>query len=291
MTIPCAIFTPVFVEPKSPASAARPSLTVEIFPNGQLASHAAANAAASCLREILAQRGGARIMVGTGNSQLEMIRTLVRLPGIDWAKVEAFHLDEYVGLPATHPASFRRWIRQQFAEPARPRATHYLEGDTADLAGMMQAYSRRLLAEPIDLAFVGIGENGHIAFNDPPVADFNDPHVVKRVALDEACRRQQVGEGHFPNLESVPQEAISVTCSGLFRAARWICCVPDRRKARAVQGSLEGPLSTACPGSLVRTHPAAALYLDADSASLLSSATLEAHGRRPGQTTAAPAAS
>lgn len=290
LTILRASFTPVFVEPKSPASAARPSLTVDIFPSGQLASHAAAHAAAGCLREILAQRGGARIMVGTGNSQLEMIRTLVRLPGIAWGKVEAFHLDEYVGLPATHPASFRWWIRQQFAEPARPLATHYIEGDAADLEGMMQAYGRRLLAEPIDLAFVGIGENGHIAFNDPPVADFNDVHVVKRVALDEACRRQQVGEGHFPNLESVPREAVSVTCTGLFRAARWICCVPDRRKARAVQGSLEGPLSTACPGSLIRTHPAAALYLDAESASLLSADTLKTHCRRHDLNSGAPAA-
>lgn len=282
MTIPRATFTPVFVEPESPASAARRSLTVDIFPNGQLAAHAAANAAAGCLREILAQRGAARILVGTGNSQREMIRTLVRLPGIDWDKVVAFHLDEYVGLPADHPASFRRWIRQEFAEPARPQATHYIEGDAANLDDMMRDYSRRLLAGPIDLAFVGIGENGHIAFNDPHVADFNDVQVVKRVALDEACRRQQVGEGHFPNLETVPKEAVSVTCSGLFRAERWICCVPDRRKARAVQGSLEGPISPACPGSLARLHPSAALHLDADSASLLSTDTLKTHCRRHG---------
>ena len=156
-------------------------------------------------------------------------------------------LATYVGIPADHPSSFRYWIRHHFVNRVHPRSISYIEGDAPDLSLMLQEYSRQLLAGPMDLAFVGIGENGHIAFNDPDVADFADPEVVKRVALDEVCRRQQVGEGHFPDLESVPKEAVTVTCPGLFRARRWICCVPDRRKAEAVKGSLLQPGDTAVP--------------------------------------------
>ncbi len=209
-------------------------------------------------------------MVGTGNSQLAMIDFLSRESGIDWSQVEAFHLDEYVGLPADHPASFRHWIRTRFAEKIRPKVTHYIEGDAANIETMIGNYNQLLEAAPVDLAFVGIGENGHIAFNDPHIADFQDPELVKRVTLDAACRQQQVGEGHFPDLKDVPQDAVTVTCSGLFRAARWICCVPDRRKAAAVKASLEGPVETKCPGSLVQRHPSVAVYLDSASSSLLS---------------------
>ena len=154
---------------------------------------------------------------------------------------------------------------------------NYLAGDAADLNGEIERYSRLLLAAPIDLAFVGFGENGHIAFNDPPVADFNDPATVKKVVLDAACRQQQAGEGHFENFESVPKEALTVTCPGLFRAEAWICCVPDSRKAEAVRNALEGSISTGCPASIVRTHPNATVYLDPASAERLSgvSATKE----------------
>ena len=254
-------------------------LTIDIFGDKRLAAEAAAQAAAIALRVCIARQGHARIMVGTGNSQLDMIAFLARERDIDWSKVDAFHLDEYVGLPADHPSSFRYWIRHHFVQRVRPRSISYIEGDFSDLGSMIQAYGRQLLSAPIDIAFVGIGENGHIAFNDPHVADFKDPQVVKRVALDEACRRQQVGEGHFPDLDRVPKEAITVTCSGLFRAHRWICCVPDRRKAAAVKGSLEGPLSPQCPGSLVNQHPAAALFLDTDSASLLTPAFVRSRCR------------
>jgi glucosamine-6-phosphate deaminase len=133
----------------------------------------------------------------------------------------------------------------------------------------IQRYSKLLSEAPMDLAFVGIGENGHIAFNDPPVADFNDPAIVKRVTLDYACRKQQAGEGHFPDIESVPKEALTVTCPGLFSALAWVCAVPESRKAEAVRNALEGPISTACPASLVRRHPHAHLFLDRDSAALL----------------------
>jgi glucosamine-6-phosphate deaminase len=247
-------------------------LRVRIFGDKAAAGRAAAADAAGVIAAAIQSRGQARIMVGTGNSQIDLIDALVREPGVDWTKVEGFHLDEYVGIAADHPAAFRLWIRTRFAEKARPRAMHYLEGDARDLEAALRNYAAALARAPVDLAFVGIGENGHIAFNDPPIADFSDPLLVRRVTLDEACRRQQVGEGHFPSFESVPREALTVTCSGLFRAKHWICCVPEGRKARAIKAALEGPISTACPGSLARRHPDARLYLDPDSSALLSRA-------------------
>ena len=215
-------------------------------------------------------RGGrARIIVATGNSQLDFIGALMGREDIDVSRVEVFHMDEYVGISAVHPASFRLWIKTQLADRAAFARVHYLAGDAADLEAEIGRYSRLLLAAPIDLAFVGFGENGHIAFNDPPVADFGDPATVKVVALDPASLQQQVGEGHFPDLASVPKTAVTVTCSGLLRAAAWICAVPERRKAVAVRRALLGPISTDCPASVVRRHPAAVVFLDAESASLL----------------------
>ena len=243
--------------------------SVEIWPTKRLASIAAARAAAQIIRNCLQARGKARLLVATGNSQIDLIDHLATETGIDWARVEAFHLDEYVGISADHPASFRLWIRQRFAARVRPGTMHYIEGDAADLPGVLQAYGAMLEREPMDLAFVGIGENGHIAFNDPPVADFNDPLPVKVVTLDEMCRRQQVNEGHFPSIDRMPRQAVTVTCSSLFRVAHWICCVPEGRKASAVKGALEGPVTTACPGSLAQRHPSAAVFLDEDSARLL----------------------
>jgi glucosamine-6-phosphate deaminase len=229
---------------------------------------AAAAESAEIIRAAIARAGRARILVATGNSQLEMMERLVA-HSLDWAKVAAFHLDEYVGIERDHPASFNRWIRERFEQKVTPGAMTYLNGQAADPDEEALRYGQLLAAAPIDLAFVGIGENGHIAFNDPHVADFDDPLLVKRVALDEASRAQQVGEGHFPNLASVPREALSVTCTGLMRAAHWVCCVPERRKAVAVKNALEGPLTTSCPASLIRTHPHASVYLDVDSASRL----------------------
>lgn len=264
----CARFFLCAVSNENPAVGA--GLKIHVATAAAHASQRAARCAAQALRERLKAQSLVRIMVGTGNSQLAMVEFLAAERDIDWPRVEAFHLDEYVGLPAAHPASFRLWIRTRFAEKVRPNVTHYLEGDAEDLDAMVGNYERLLSLAPIDLAFVGIGENGHIAFNDPHVADFNDPRLVKRVTLDHACRNQQVGEGHFPSLAAVPYAAISVTCSGLFRAKKWICCVPDSRKAKAVKGSLEGPVSPECPGSLVQRHPDAEVFLDAGSAALLS---------------------
>lgn len=246
-------------------------MQVKIFGNSDALAEAATQEAAALIRAAVQRNGHARIVVATGNSQVAMMAKLVELSDIPWSQVEAFHLDEYVGLPATHPASFRFWIRTRFEEKVRPRVVHYLEGDAADLETELKRYSALLAEGPLDLAFIGIGENGHIAFNDPPVADFLDPLRVKRVPLDEMCRTQQVGEGHFQTLADVPKEAVTFTCPQLMAAENLVCSVPDLRKANAVRDSLEGPLTTACPGSLLRVHPRATLYLDAESASKLSS--------------------
>ncbi len=164
-------------------------------------------------------------------------------------------------------------IRPAFAERIEdrvcPASLNYIEGDVADVDAEIERYSRLLLAGPLDVAFVGFGENGHIAFNDPPVADFSDPQTVKRVTLDADCREQQVGEGHFESVAAVPAEAITVSCMGLFRANAWICCVPESRKAKAVDRALNGVITTACPASIVRTHPNAFVYLDMESSALL----------------------
>ena len=243
---------------------------INVFSSAQRLGAAAAETAASLITQAIQHNGTARIIAATGNSQIPFVESLVQQP-ISWHAVELFHMDEYAGMSAEHPASFRRWIRTRLAEKVDPKACYYIAGDAPDLEAEIKRYAELLMAAPIDLAFVGFGENGHIAFNDPPVADFNDPLVIKKVALDEACRRQQAGEGHFPDLASVPRKAVTITCPGLFRAKAWVCCVPERRKARAVKNALEEPVSEACPASLVRTHPNAYVNLDIESASLLTS--------------------
>ncbi len=245
---------------------------VEVFPSPQGMGEAAAQRAASLITQAVRQNGTARMIAATGNSQIPFVEALVRQPA-PWDAVELFHMDEYVGMSGEHPASFRRWIRTRLAEKIHPKASYYIAGDALDLDSEVRRYAELLAAAPIDVAFVGFGENGHIAFNDPPMADFNDPLLVKRVVLDEACRQQQAGEGHFPDLASVPRGAVTITCPGLFRAQAWICCVPERRKAQAVKNALEGPVSEACPASLVRRHPNAYVYLDEESASLLTNRT------------------
>jgi glucosamine-6-phosphate deaminase len=232
---------------------------------------AAAAKAAQAINRAIDRSGRARVIVATGNSQLPLVEALVT-QDVPWQKVEIFHMDEYAGMSADHPASFRRWIKSRIEDRVHPGKMNYLEGDAPDLDREIERYTGLLREAAIDLAFVGFGENGHIAFNDPPVADFNDPATVKRVTLDEACRRQQAGEGHFPDVGSVPREALTITCSGLFRAKTWVCSVPEARKAEAVRNALEGEISESCPASLVRRHPAAYVYLDTDSASLLSQA-------------------
>jgi glucosamine-6-phosphate deaminase len=249
---------------------------VQVYASLDALGAAAAQQAAGVIRDAIAQSGRARIVVATGNSQLALIGALVRQQGVEWNRVDVFHMDEYVGISREHPASFRKWIRSRVEEKVHPGSMEYLEGDAPDLEVEMARYGRLLSAGPIDLAFVGIGENGHIAFNDPAVADFEDPLMVKRVVLDQDCRRQQVGEGHFENMDAVPREALTLTCPALFRARSWICSVPETRKAKAVRSALESPISTVCPGSLVRTHPNAMVYLDTESSALLALAPAKA---------------
>jgi glucosamine-6-phosphate deaminase len=242
----------------------------QVFDSRQQLGEAAAARAAELIRSAAAERGRARVIVATGNSQLAFIDALTSMADVPWDATEIFHMDEYAGMSDTHPASFRKWIRERVVDKVKPAAAHYINGDVPDLKSECERYALLLNAAPIDLAFVGIGENGHIAFNDPHVANFRDPLPIKVVDLDEACRKQQVGEGHFPSFEAVPREALTLTCPALMRAEHLICCVPDARKANAVKCSVEGPISEACPGSLLRRHPDAILYLDRQSASLLS---------------------
>jgi glucosamine-6-phosphate deaminase len=244
-------------------------MQVQVFSSKREASEEAAQTAAAILRGTIASRGRARMVLSTGNSQLDFIDVLVRVHDLDWSAVEALHLDEYVGMSAAHPASFRLWLKTRLADRVPLRAMHYLNGGAPDLEAECRRYGALLAEAPIDVGFIGIGENGHIGFNDPPVADFTDPVPIKAVRLDDACRRQQVGEGHFPDISTVPEGALSLTCSAILGMTNLICCVPELRKAKAVQDTIEGPVSTACPASILRTHPRAQLFLDLESASLL----------------------
>jgi glucosamine-6-phosphate deaminase len=237
---------------------------VQIFRTRKEAGIAAAEDAATLINEAIMQRGRSRIMIATGNSQLDMVEELTQLSHINWELVDVFHMDEYYGIDGNHPASFRRWIRERVEDRVHPASVNYIHGD-ADVDAELERYTKLLLAGPLDVAFVGFGENGHIAFNDPAVADFSDPQIMKRVALDTACRQQQLNEGHFETLADVPAEAITVSCSGLLRAEAWVSCVPEGRKANAVYRALTGPITTACPASIVRTHAHASVYLDEDS--------------------------
>lgn len=244
-------------------------LSVQVYETQKALGREAAKQAAEFLKKAIRQRGKARVLFSAANSQLDMVANLTSLSGVDWSAVEAFHLDEYVGLSTSHPASFGGWLKREVVDKVSPGKVHYLAGDAQEPEKECRRYADLLSREPIDLSFLGIGENGHLGFNDPHAADFSDPQIVKVVTLDERCRLQQVGEGHWPDLSSVPPVGITITCPALVNAAHIISCVPGARKAEAVRNTLEGPISAACPASLMRTHPDATLYLDLPSASLL----------------------
>jgi glucosamine-6-phosphate deaminase len=240
-------------------------LRVLVHPDPAALARAAADQAVAALREAVAARGVAHAMLATGNSQLLFVADLVSTPDIPWPDVVVFHMDEYVGVGEDHPASFRRWIRERVAERVPARAVHYIDG-TADPEAECERYATLLCDHPLDVCCLGIGENGHLAFNDPPVADFSDPRVVKVVELDTACRTQQVGEGHFPSIDVVPTHAMTVTVPALLGARQVIAVVPEARKAEAVRVALTGPVATACPASALRTAERATLHLEPDSA-------------------------
>jgi len=239
-----------------------------VFPTKQQMAEAAAAQAAGLLRDAIARRGQATFVAATGASQFEFLEALTSLEGIDWARTTMFHLDEYIGLPESHPASFRRYLRERLIERVHPGVVHLIRGDAPD----PQAECRRLNAlisqYEIDVAFVGIGENGHLAFNDPP-ADFtvDDPYII--VNLDMACRRQQLGEGWFASIDEVPCQAISMSIRQILRARAIVCTVPDRRKAQAVHDCLTGEITPWHPASILRQHEQAYIFLDAEAAALL----------------------
>ena len=245
------------------------SLPVRVFGCLDDLAVAAAHAAHECLREAARRQGQAAAILASAASQVKFLEVLTGLSDLDWSRVTLFHMDEYLGISDQHPASFRRFLREHVVQKVKPGACHYLAGDALESIQECDRYAGLLQAQPIDLCCLGIGENGHVAFNDPPVADFNDPRAVKIVKLDEACRRQQVGEGAFPNVDAVPQYALTLTIPTLCAAERLLCVVPERRKARSVKDTLRGPIQTTCPASILRRQAHATLYLDAESASLL----------------------
>lgn len=247
-------------------------MVIKCFHDKREMAQVAADQAASILRQAIQEQAKARLIAATGAAQFDFLEVLTNLPRIEWSKVEMFHLDEYIGLPASHPASFCRFLQERLIQKTGI-TQHHLLNPEEDTEEVVRRTSAALLSAPIDVAFVGIGENGHLAFNDPP-ADFEieDPYLV--VKLDVACRRQQLGEGWFASLADVPQRAISMSVRQILKAKQILCFVPDARKAKAVKACFEGEISPMAPASILRTHPNTTVYLDQQSAALLRPATL-----------------
>lgn len=250
-------------------------MIVRVFDTRGGMARAAAAHAAGAIRSAITSRGRARIVVATGASQFEFLEDLTTKREVDWARVTLFHLDEYVGLPMAHPASFRKYILERVIEKTAIEDYVLLNGE-GDVREVCRQAGAALNAAPVDVAFVGIGENGHLAFNDPP-ADFatEEPYLV--VPLDEACRRQQVGEGWFASVAEVPASAISMSVRQILKSREIICVVPDARKAAPVKATLEGPITPDVPASALRRHGNVTMYLDAASAALLKADTLHSY--------------
>lgn len=247
-------------------------MMIKCFDDKKEMARVAADQAAFILRDTIQKQGKARLIAATGAAQFEFLEALTTLPAIDWKRVEMFHLDEYIGLPETHPASFCRFLKERLIQKTGMVHYHLLNGDE-DPAEVIRRTGEALQSEPIDVAFVGIGENGHLAFNDPP-ADFEteEPYII--VTLDEPCRRQQLGEGWFDSLADVPRRAISMSVRQILKTKQILCIVPDARKANAVKACFDGEISPLAPASILRTHPNTTVYLDKNSAALLRPATL-----------------
>jgi glucosamine-6-phosphate deaminase len=246
-------------------------MMIKIFKDKLSLASSAAEQAAAIIRSAISEKGTARIIAATGASQFEFLDALTRAPAIDWKRVEMFHLDEYIGLAISHPASFRNYLLNRLINKVGISRYYLLDGE-ADPASVTRKVGKIISAATVDVAFVGIGENGHLAFNDPP-ADFDteEPYLV--VQLDEACRRQQLGEGWFASIEEVPRTAISMSVRQILKSREIICIVPDERKAKAVAACFEGEISPNAPASILRTHDRTTVYLDQDSAALLNPAS------------------
>lgn len=244
------------------------TLAVRVYRDRRELGEAAAADIARALEQVLARKPVCNMIFAAAPSQNETLAALCRRADLPWNRVNAFHMDEYVGLPGDAPQRFGRFLRERLFDRLPFGAVHLLDGN-ADPQAECLRYGQLLQANPVDIVCMGIGENGHIAFNDPPVADFNDPLPVKPVTLEEACRLQQVHDGCFAALDDVPRQALTLTIPSLLAGAALFCMVPAATKARAVRDTVQGPVSTACPASILRRHPAATLYLDPDSGSLL----------------------
>lgn len=242
---------------------------IEVFKTKADCGKAAADRGAEILKRKVADGGRASFIVATGASQFDFLKALTEKEGIDWSLTTMYHLDEYIGFGADHPASFRRYLKERLVDVVHPGTVHFIQGETDDPAAECRRVGDIISRDNIDVAFVGIGENGHLAFNDPP-ADFDTevPFIV--VELDDACRQQQFGEGWFASLEQVPKTAISMSIQQIMKSETIICTVPDKRKARAVKQCFEGEISPMHPASILRKHPRAFVYLDEEAASLLS---------------------
>jgi len=243
-------------------------LQINIFTTKAELGQAAARDAAVIINHAIAERNSAYVIAATGTSQFEFLDALMLEP-IDWRKVTFFHLDEYADLPESHPASFRRYLRERIVSRVHPRAFHFIDGEADDVYDECRRLGQLITQQAVDVAFVGIGENGHLAFNDPP-ADFDtdEPYIV--VNLDDACRQQQVSEGWFTSIDEVPAQAISMSIKQILRSLEILCIVPDRRKAEAVKASVELNVNPMHPASILQTHERVRLYLDRDSSALLS---------------------
>jgi glucosamine-6-phosphate deaminase len=242
-------------------------MNIQVFDTKLALGQAAASDAAEIVQQALAERDVAYLIAATGASQFEFLDALV-VQDIDWSKVVFFHLDEYVDLPETHPASFRRYLKERIIDRVHPRAFHLINGEAGDVVEECNRVGKLISQQQVDVAFVGIGENGHLAFNDPP-ADFETekPYIV--VDLNEECRKQQVGEGWFPTLNEVPRRAISMSIKQILKARNILCIVPDQRKAEAVRNCVELTVSPMRPASVLQTHSNVTLYLDRESSSRL----------------------
>ena len=242
-------------------------MQLEVFDTKRELGEAAARDAGRIINQAIRERNVAYVIAATGASQFEFLEAL-RVEKVEWNKVVFFHLDEYVGLPESHPASFRRYLKERIVNRFHPQAFHFINGEADSVHDECRRVGQLIAQQTIDVAFVGIGENGHLAFNDPP-ADFDtdEPYIV--VSLDEACRQQQVGEGWFKSIDEVPARAISMSIKQILRSREILCIVPDRRKAQAVRACVELDVTPLHPASILQKHERVSLYLDRESASLL----------------------
>ncbi len=237
----------------------------------QMGMQAAADGAV-LIRQALETKGSATIIVATGASQFTMLEQLVREEGIDWSRIAGFHLDEYIGLPLSHPASFRKYLKERFVDLVPLKEFHYIDGEVQPADEECRRLAAAISEHEVDVAFVGIGENAHLAFNDPP-ADFETESPYLIVDLDDACRQQQHGEGWFPTFDDVPKQAISMSVQQILKSKAIVCTVPDERKAEAVAASVEGPVTPDVPAAILQNHSQTSLYLDRAAASKLTSAS------------------